>query len=150
MCRRSRKCSAGRISRGEMSPLVDVFSGGVKELPRLISPALGPAFDIGYGQTPLGAPVPRNAWTYANDMFSLSYPYRMLSAVHYGLRAQQPDSIPFVHERPRNFKTQKSQDYQAAKQAARGPLGQYLLSSGLGVFPKPDDARVIAQHMAEA
>lgn len=130
------------------SPLVDILSGGVTQLPRLLSPVVGSALDVAYGKTPQGQPVKQNAWSMVNNIASLSYLYRSGAAAHFGLSPQQTDSVPFLHERPQTYKTATSEQYQAAKTDARGPLGPYLLGSAIPFFPKPDDSRVIAEHAA--
>jgi hypothetical protein len=128
------------------SPLVNVLSGGPKELPGLLSPALESIMNVAYGQTPLGEPVQRNALSIVNDLLSLSYPERVAAAAQLGLGPQQSDSVPWLHERPKAYKAKATQEYEAAKTKARGPLKQYLLGTTLGLYPKPDDAQVIAAN----
>ena len=128
------------------SPLVDMLSGGIKEVPGLLSPMLGSVLDTAYGKTPLGEPVQRNAFSLVNELLSLSYPYRVAAGAELGLGPQQSDSIPWLHERAKSFKTPESKAYEAAKTQARGPYSQYMLGTTLGLYPKPDTSQVIAAN----
>lgn len=129
------------------SPLVDLFSGGVREAPGLLSPLLGNLLNVAYGKTPLNQPIQRNAFSLLNGLLSLSYPIRVAAAGELGLGPQQSDSIPWLHERPKTYKAPGTAAYEAAKEQARGPLKDYLLGTTLGLYPKPDDSRVIAANM---
>jgi hypothetical protein len=128
------------------SPLVDVLSGGITEAPRLLNPILASIMDVAYGRTPLGAPVQRNAFSLLGDLLSMTYPGRVAATAELGLGPQQSDSIPWLHERPKTFKTPESKAYEAAKTQARGPYEQYLLGTSFPFYPKPDTSQIIAAN----
>ena len=126
----------------------EAASQGMKGLQSAIPPGLQPLLDMIYGQTVSGQKVPANASSALNEILSLSYPYRLAKDLHFGTKLQNPDSIPFIHERPETRKSKAGKAYLAAKEQALGPLHDMVLSSLLGLYPKPDDSRVIAQHAA--
>jgi hypothetical protein len=145
--------SGGKLSSIDMmraspvgSAVTDIPSQGVKGLGGFIAPEIKPWLDMWYGHTSTGQPVPDNVFTLFNDYASMSYPYRFGTELRFGTHSQQADSIPFLHERPAVKKTAAAQAYQAAKEAANGPNTQRMLAGMLGLYPKPDDSRVISQH----
>jgi hypothetical protein len=126
----------------------EVASQGVKGLASMVPPAAQPLLDMIYGQTASGQKVPANFWTFANELGSLSYPYRFTKDLAFGTQLQNPDSVPFLHPSPETRKSAAGQAYLQAKEQALGPLHDLILGSLLGLYPKPDDSRVIAQHAA--
>jgi hypothetical protein len=66
--------------------------------------------------------------------------------LHSGTQLQQSDSVPFLHERPQVRKSAAAQEYQAAKEAASGPERQKVLAGLFGLYPRPDDTKVIAAN----
>jgi hypothetical protein len=128
----------------------EVASQGVKGLASAIPPGLQPLVDMVEGQTVSGQKVPANAFSLLNGIASLSYPYRLAKDLHFGTQLQQPDSIPFIHQRPETRKSAAGQAYLQQKEQALGPLHDLVLASLLGLYPKPDDSAVIAQHAAQA
>lgn len=128
--------------------IADTAAQGIAGAGRLIAPEIAPLLDMIYAHRPDGTPVPTNVWTALNGYLSLSYPYRAVRDAHNGMASQNADSIPWIHERPTVRKTASSQAYQAAKEAASGPLAQKMLAGLIGAYPKPDDTAVIAQHRA--
>jgi hypothetical protein len=125
-------------------------SQGIGAATNLIPPELQPLVNMGYKHTPSGSPVPQNVFTFLNGIASLSYPYRLFHDLHFGTQLQQADSIPFIHERPETRKSAAGQAYLQAKEAALGPLFDKILGGMLGLYPKPDDSRVVTQHAATA
>jgi hypothetical protein len=126
--------------------VTDVPAQGLAGLGGLIAPEASPLLNMIYGQQIGGQKVPRNAFTLLNGLLSLSYPYRAASELHFGGKLQQPDSMPFIHERPQTRKSAGGQAYLAAKQAALEPMWQRLLGGFTGVYPQPSNLRVVTQH----
>jgi hypothetical protein len=124
----------------------DLGSEGIAGAAQVIPPEAQPILDQIYGHTASGAPVNKNAWSLLNGYASLSYPYRLLGEIHNGTKLQQSDSVPFLHDRPQTKKTAAAQAYQAAKEQALGPNSQKIIASLFGLYPKPDDVSVVAQH----
>lgn len=133
----------------------DVATEGIKGLAHEVPPALQPILDMMYGQTVTGQPVHANAFQALSNFLSLSYPYRLAKDLRFGSTPQTSESIPLLHERPKQFKTdtaagRKAKAYAEAKAKARGPDLQRRIAGALGAYPKPDDIREIAAHALAA
>jgi hypothetical protein len=128
----------------------DVATEGVKGLAHEIPPPLQPILDMMYGQTVQGQKVSGNAFQALSNWLSLSYPYRLAKDLRFGSKPQTPESIPFLHERAKTFKSAKAQQYAQAKAKASGPDTQRLIAGLLGAYPKPDDIREVAGHQVAA
>jgi uncharacterized membrane protein YgcG len=119
---------------------------GIAGAAQAIPPEVQPLLNAIYRTTPTGAKYKNNVFSLLNSFAAMSYPYRLTQELHDGTQLQQSDSVPFVHEDPLTHKSVAGQAYQAAKQAASGPASQKVLASALGLYPRPDDIQVIAQH----
>jgi hypothetical protein len=127
----------------------DASTQGMRGLSSLMMPELQGIMDMMYKQTNTGTPVKQNAFTLLNDYLSMTYPYRLAKDFAFGTRQQESDSVPLIHPDAATRKTAAAQAYMQAKEQANGPEFDKVMSGLLGLWPKPDDSKVIAQHMAK-
>lgn len=142
------------IDMARSSPIgsigAEIPSEGIAGAAGLIPPEVQPFLDALYKQTPLGGTYQQNLYSLVNSFISQSYPERLLAELHDGTQMQQSDSIPFIHDRPKVAKSETAAAYQAAKEAASGPINQKMLAGLVGLYPKPDNTGVVAAHQNQA
>jgi hypothetical protein len=139
------------IDTTRFSPLssigTDVGAQGLRGLWQTFPPELQLLLNQMYPSDPSGTPHPHGFFSFLNDFASLSYPYRFFRQQYFGTAPQKDDSIPLLHERPDIKKSGSAQAYQQAKIKAGGNVTQRQLASAFGLWPKPDNSKVIAQNI---